>query len=365
MKHAILSASSASRWLACPPSARLNAMVADQPSQASKEGTLAHALAEYRLARKLNLIETNKDRLQVIKANKLYCAEMEEYVQGYVDYCMKFRGKYSSIYLEKRVDFSKYAPDGFGTADCVIVNHKPSNPTLHIIDFKYGRGMKVSANRNEQLKLYAIGASFLYPWIENIRLHIYQPRKDNISVQATTRAELLAWGESIKGRAKLAYQGEGQTKTGKHCKFCKVKGRCKAHIHQNIGALQKQLFDAQEMGIMLKTAKELMRLGKEIENQATYMAIEGAEIDGWALEARPLRRVIKNESEAFRRLINAKVDADCVFSERQFQIAKAEKLLGKKKFDTILGDLVEMQYSAPRLVKKGTSAIEDFNDKGE
>ena len=230
--HAVLSASGADKWLNCPPSARLEESYPDTSSPYAKEGTLAHEIAEFK-ARNY-FIETLPKRTFTSKLNKfkkdeLYQNEMDEYTESYLEYIKEVAMKYPSkpyIALEKKIDFSKYVPDGYGTCDCILIHGND----MHIIDFRYGKGVQVSAENNSQLMLYALGAleaySMLYQ-IETVHLSIFQPRIDNISCFEISAANLLSWavGE-VEPKAKLAYDGIGDFKAGEHCRFCKAHNKC-------------------------------------------------------------------------------------------------------------------------------------------
>lgn len=246
--HALLSASSAARWLACTPSARATENIPDKGSPYAAEGSLAHAIAELKL-RKYFLEgigpRTFTNRLKKLKEDPqfffegapTYQEEMLKYTDEYADYVKGAAMEYNEkpyVAIEKKVDFSQIVPSGFGTCDCVLIG----NDTMHVIDFKYGKGVPVSAIRNAQMMLYAYGAlneyNILYP-IKTIKLSIVQPRIDNISTWELYADDLLEWGETVvKPKAQLAYEGEGDFVPGKHCKFCKLKGNCRARTEEAI-----------------------------------------------------------------------------------------------------------------------------------
>jgi hypothetical protein len=232
--HALLSASSSHRWLHCPPSARLEEKLPESSSQYAEEGSLAHEIAELKLrkyyiepmgARSFNA------RIKKFKEMPLFQEEMLKHTDTYLDYIAGVLHGFSSppyVAPEKKIDYSSYAPEGFGTCDCIIIGGN----ILHIIDFKYGKGVPVSAKDNPQMKLYALGAyteySFLYN-IDTVKMTIVQPRVDNsISEDSLSIEELLKWGESIKPIAKLAFNGEGENVPGEHCRFCRAKSLCRA-----------------------------------------------------------------------------------------------------------------------------------------
>ena len=241
-KHAILSASGASRWMACTPSAVLEQQFENKSSVFAEEGTLAHELGELTL--KLNLGEITKrtfnSKFKKIQENKLYSADMPDYVQTYVDTCLERVSEAKAttpdalFKIEQRLDFSEWVPDGFGTGDFVII----ADGTMEVCDLKYGKGVPVSANNNKQMMLYALGAiaefNFLYD-IQKVRMTIIQPRLDNISTFEVTTEDLLKWAEDyVRPRAELAIKGKGEFCAGDHCKFCRAKAICRARAEKNM-----------------------------------------------------------------------------------------------------------------------------------
>ena len=183
-RHALLSASSSHRWLACPPSARLCENYEDTGSEYAQQGTDAHSLCEHKL--KLSLGMETEDPTEGLS---FYDEEMEECACGYAEYVLslveearKFC-KDPVVLIEQRLDFSRYVEEGFGTGDCVVI----ADGTLYIIDYKHGKGVEVSAEGNPQMMLYALGALELFDGIydiDTVRMAIYQPRRENVSVYA-------------------------------------------------------------------------------------------------------------------------------------------------------------------------------------
>ena len=217
--HALLSASSAHRWLKCPPSAVAAEMYPQQDTEFTREGTLAHEVAEITARKALGMPTPDYP--------KGTTAEMLECARGYADYIQEhIKSDDAVVLLEQRVDYSPWAPEGFGTGDCIIIQ----GDTLTTIDYKYGQGVPVSAIENDQLKLYALGAlsdfGIAYD-VDKVETHIYQPRLNNISADKLTTEELLAWGEDVKPTAADAFKGEGEYAAGEWCKFCPHAGRCK------------------------------------------------------------------------------------------------------------------------------------------
>lgn len=222
--HALLSASSSHRWMHCPPSARLGENYEDRTSDFAAEGTEAHALCEYQLKTTLAMsCDDPRGELQY------YTEEMENCAVGYAAYIMELLAKAKEtcvdplIFIEQRLDYSKFVKDGFGTGDCVLV----ADGTLHIIDYKHGKGVRVEAIENPQMMLYALGACELLDGIydiEDIAMTIYQPRLGNISTYTISKAELYQWATDVlEPAAKLAFAGEGNYQCGEWCRFCKAK----------------------------------------------------------------------------------------------------------------------------------------------
>ena len=257
IKHALLGASSAHRWMVCTPSAMLDSSYEDKPSEAAAEGTLAHAIAEARLTSRLSGKRWAKTP-KALKEDPLYRPGMDEDVDIYVDYILDERNRVLSenpeVLLEQRVDYSPYAPNGFGTADCLMLH----GDKLDVFDFKYGKHVFVEAENNPQLKLYALGAMVCMDplgMINTVRTHIIQPRMENIGSVVYTASELIEWGEKVvKPIAELASKGEGELIPGEHCTFCKHRFRCRARAEQ-----QQKLNLIRYDGERVRTPDELDR----------------------------------------------------------------------------------------------------------
>lgn len=244
-KHATLSASASHRWLACPPSALLCAEIEDQSSPYAQQGTDAHELCEYLVEKALG-----HDVTDPTESLGTYDAEMQESAEGYRSFVMeqlagaKEHCSDPLVCIEQRLDFSRWVPEGFGTGDCVIV----ADDTLHIIDFKYGVGVLVSAVDNSQLKCYALGAldtfGSLYD-IRRIKLSIYQPRRGNVDTFELSTEELLKWADEVlKPTAELASAGKGEFHAGDHCQFCKLKATCRARAAYSLELAKYDFIEA-------------------------------------------------------------------------------------------------------------------------
>ena len=268
--HALLSASSSKRWLSCTPSSRLEATLPEPKRAAgsfdfSKEGTMAHSLAEAKL--RLHYGQINSDEFEreyeIIKATPYFNEDFEANVDNYVLYVRSQIGEGDTPLFEQRVDFSDWVPDGFGTADVVIL----SKHSIRVIDLKFGRGVPVYAQDNTQLRLYALGAysKFKEEWpeIKEVSYTIHQPRLESISTDGTSVSKLLDWANYyVKSKAKKAWSGSGDFLPGEWCQFCKAKAQCRARsdFNQELAKLEFKtpaLLDTEEVSLVLSKAQDL------------------------------------------------------------------------------------------------------------
>ncbi|MGI6646810.1 MAG: DUF2800 domain-containing protein [Limnochordia bacterium] len=352
-KHALLSASGAHRWMNCTPSARLEEEFKDTSGQAAAEGTAAHALAEYKLKKALN-IKSRKP------TSKFDSGEMDEYTDGYVQFVLeqiaiaKAFCSDPAVLIEQRLDFSQYVPDGFGTGDCVIV----SDQLLHIIDFKYGQGVLVSAEDNPQMKLYALGALEIFDGIYNISevsMTVYQPRRENVSTCTMSKEDLFEWADDVlRPTAKLAFEGEGEFRSGEWCRFCRAAVKCRARAEEKLAlakfefALPPILTD-EDIEEILTKLDDLTSWANDVKHYALSAAInQGKRWHGFKLvEGRSNRRYVDEEAVA-----KAAKDAGYhdIYRQSLIPLTEMERLLGKKRFQEILGALVEKPPGKPTLV---------------
>ena len=245
--HALLSASSSKRWINCPPSVRLEEGFPNESSVYAKEGTFAHSLCEFKVRKYLH------ERVIRPQSDEFYSEEIDlitdmyfEFVVGVIEK-MKKNGSAPLVLVEERVDYSHIAPLGFGTADLVVIGKDESGRgILHVSDFKAGKGIYVDPDHNSQMMLYAIGAlnayGYIYP-IEDVRMTIVQPRLDNISTFECSRQELEEWGESIKEVAKMAFEGKGDQNPGDWCRFCRAKPVCRACAEEAMSLAREEFLD--------------------------------------------------------------------------------------------------------------------------
>jgi len=370
-KHALLSASSAHRWLLCPPSAKECAKLPDVSSEYARQGTDAHTLCEYKVKKALG--RKMKDPTEDLT---FYNEEMEEYASEYAQFIMeslsaaKEHCKDPLVLVEQRLDFSRWVPGGFGTGDCVIV----ADDTLMVIDFKYGLGVLVEAEKNSQMMCYALGALSLFDGIYDIKevnMTIFQPRRENVSTASMTKEELLHWAETVlKPTAELAAQGKGEYKAGDHCRFCKLKATCRKRAEYNLElakydfAVPSTLED-EEIEIVLSKADELVNWAGEVKEYALQQALSGKSWKGWKLvEGRSNRRYVSEEAVAAK-VEEAGFDP---YEKKLLGITAMTKQLGKKKFDELLKGLIEKPQGKPVLVPESDkrpalhTAVDDFKN---
>lgn len=365
-EHALLSASSAHRWMTCTPSARLEQNIGtEECSVYAEEGTAAHALAEITLSH-LYLKTTNDEFDEQLKqwhANssfeKYYNQEFAEYVQSHVLYVKELTDALTvpyQIFFEVRVNFSNFVPQGFGTADVLIV----TDETLYVVDLKFGKGVPVSAKNNPQLRLYALGALNLFPNTQNIQMIINQPRIDNRDTECISKQELLQWARDVViPAADEAVKGEGTLHpTESACRFCKMRTTCKAHSDMLLGEAQREFLiaDTRDKFIQLSTddiskilsiAAELTNWLNEVKSFALGQAIAGVKIPGYKLVESRSKRIITDESAVYDILQKEGfTDEELLEPNRLKSLTALEKLVGKTALSELCADYILKQTGA-------------------
>ena len=382
--HALLSASGASRWLACPPSAVAGEKATGGERKTSvfaEEGTFAHELSELYFARKYQGMHgrTFNARLKEMQESEYYNDELNEYVLQYVDYVDErvnaARARADSepmLMFEEQLDFSKYVPEGFGTGDVLIYN----GGEAEIIDLKFGRGVEVSAEHNPQLMLYGLGALeyfSIFEDVETVSMTIHQPRLNNISVFHLDAKELTSWGESIRPTAQLAFKGEGEFNPGEHCRFCPIKAVCRARMEKSTAKLgelkEPYLISHDELTDLLHEVDDIEKWAKDVKSYAFEKALNGVTFDGFKLvEGRSVRRYT-NEAEIIHTLHESGIDDEMIFQEPKIKtITNLEKAIGKKTVAELIGAYIEKPEGKPTLVPSSdkrpelNSADDDFTE---
>ena len=344
--HALLSASSAARWLACPPSAVAAEAYPKQDTDYTREGTLAHEVAEIYARGGITAPGNEIDQ------------EMIECAKGYAEYIQEqTKSDSATVLLEQRVDFSTWVPDGFGTADCIIIQGN----SMDVIDYKYGKGVAVSAQDNPQMKLYGLGAysdfGFAYD-VKTVRVHIYQPRMNNISVYELSVSDLLAWAEeTVKPTAEKAAKGKGNYNPGEHCRFCPHAGRCRAltktcteYVTAHGMRASVPVLAPWEVAEVLRMEPLVSLWLKRVKDQALTTLLDGGDVPGYKVVAGRGTRTWADDLEVGRELINAGYTNDEITKTELLSVAAMEKALGKKKVAEMVGGHILTHTGAPTVV---------------
>ena len=368
-KHALLSASGAARWINCPPSARLEEDIPSTTSSYAEEGTLAHEFGDLKLRIKSHVGSVAagsqyrkwSDKVKKLRKNKLYTDDMEDHVEVYVEYVLS--EYYAAVKdtpdavlkIEERTDYSYLVPEGFGTSDANII----ADGTLEIVDFKYGKGVKVGAKQNSQLRLYALGLlrkfELLYD-IHTVKMTIVQPRLDHIESETLPVDELIKWAEeTVKPAAEQAYKGEGDCNPGDWCRWCKVKPTCKALANHNLKlakhdfAEPKTLTD-EELITVYKQIQQLQDWAGSVADHVLKEALAGKHWPGYKVVEGKSNRRWADEQKAIKRILDFSdnIELDQVVNTKIKGIGEIEKLVGKEELNK-MGLLVKPQ-GKPTLV---------------
>lgn len=341
--HARNSPSALHRTLNCPPSLVLGEQFQDEESQYAAEGSAGHALAEH-------LIKKHLKQRTKRPVSDYYSDDLMEAVEDYVAFVIeqiedaKRECKSPLFSVEQRVDISEYSPDCFGTADMVIVTDR----VAHVIDLKLGRGVEVSAEENPQLMAYGLGvlemAEMLYD-IEVVRFTIYQPRINNFSTWEITPEALKKWGEEIlKPRSAMALAGAGEFQAGSWCRFCKARNQCRARAEEFLRLAkmefrQPALLSDDEMAEIIKVSDELAKWASDVYAYAQDQAIiHGKQWKGYKLVEGRSNRKYSSEDEVAEAAKNAGYTD--IYKQTLIGVTEMERLMGKKEFARILGQLV-------------------------
>ena len=358
-QHALLSPSAAHRWLHCTAAPLLEANVKDEGSEYAAEGTLAHAYCAAKLKAFLGL--PYSDELAEIDElkEKYHTGEMDEYTDTYKTIVLE---KYNAarektadalLLVETRLDFGTWVPDAFGTADAIII----ADGTMEVIDFKYGKGVKVSAVENPQMMIYGLGAwdAFSDEYrIERVKMSIIQPRIDNLSEYEINAPDLLAWAKgTLKPKAEEAYSGKGVQMPGPWCQFCKVKSCCRKLADQCLSAADRdvKLMTPEELAAeilpILPTVKTWL---SGVEDYALAQALSGVQLPGWKIvEGRSVRKIV-NADAAITALNQAGYKTTEILKPQELRtITELEKLVGKKQFNAICGEWIDKPQGKPTL----------------
>lgn len=397
-KHAILSPSAAHRWLHCTPAPRVEAEFPETTSEYAEEGRLAHSVCELAAKKKFTVMNnrTYNSRLKKLKADPKWDDEMlstaATYVEHLTEHAMRFEHA-PYVALEVQVDITDYAPEAFGTCDCVMIG----GDELIITDYKHGKGVPVSAQDNPQMLLYALGALKLYrpiygDMIHRVSTYIDQPRLGSYDGASMTVEELLAWGESIKPKAAAAFMGTGEFAPGEWCRFCRAKAKCRARANQNTaledfkdciplgrsipmqaeydttGFKPSNCLTDEEIGALLVRAEGLVAWYNDLKEYALAACLNGKTIPGWkAVEGRSTR-AWTDQDAALEALMAGGVEEAIIYDRVPKTLAQLEKVIGKQRFGELVGGMITKSPGKPALAAESdkrpayNGAAADFSE---
>lgn len=397
-KHAILSPSAAHRWLHCTPAPRVEAEFPETTSEYAEEGRLAHSVCELAAKKKFTVMNnrTYNSRLKKLKADPKWDDEMlstaATYVEHLTEHAMRFEHA-PYVALEVQVDITDYAPEAFGTCDCVMIG----GDELIITDYKHGKGVPVSAQDNPQMLLYALGALKLYrpiygDMIRRVNTYIDQPRLGSYDGASMTVEELLAWGESIKPKAAAAFMGTGEFAPGEWCRFCRAKAKCRARANQNTaledfkdciplgqsipmqaeydatGFKPSNCLTDEEIGTLLVRAEGLVAWYNDLKEYALAACLNGKTIPGWkAVEGRSTR-AWTDQDAALEALMAGGVEEAIIYDRVPKTLAQLEKVIGKQRFGELVGGMITKSPGKPALAAESdkrpayNGAAADFSE---
>lgn len=379
--HALLSPSSAHRWMNCPLAPRLEATLPEKPSEYAREGTVAHSVCEITAKKKFKKVKAAEYNrvIKKLKTDASWDDEMlhtaETYVEHLTERAMEFANE-PYIAFEVKVDISDYVPEAFGRCDCVMFG----GDTLIITDYKHGKGVPVSPDENPQLMLYALGALKLYKplfgvALKKVAVYIDQPRIGAYDGWTCTVDELLAWGESVKPKAQMAFMGFGEYHAGDWCRFCRANGICKAQAEQQIGAFDDfsaavgnptALLSPSEMGEVLKRGETLVSWYETVREKALESLLNGEKIPGYKVVEGRSSRCWTDQDAALDKLQESGVDRALIYDSVPKTLAQLEKMLGTVKFKELVGEFVTKPQGKPTIAPESdsrqpfSSAASDF-----
>lgn len=331
--HALLSPSSAHRWAVCTPSARIEAEYPEVSSSFSKEGTKAHDLCEKVLS---GAPYDPED----------YDREMLDCALAYA-YHIKDELKLTDCYVETKVEIPDIK-DCFGTVDCFGV----INSTLYVIDYKYGKGVQVSAYENHQMALYAYGLlrTGQVSGITGVVMEIFQPRTNTLSRWEIDPVTLQKWVQDhIVAKADDAYRGKGMLVQGDHCTFCKHRARCDAQYSTfYLCKVEEKTITENQRQIVLKYGDQVKDFIDAVKEEALKDALDGKKIEGYKVVAGRSSRTIPDYERAVRHLGG---DEAQYYEKKPLGVTALQKLIGTTKMKELesLGIVVKPE-GKPTLV---------------
>lgn len=360
-KHAELPPSSAERWKNCPGSVTLSKQFPqDTTSTYAEEGTHAHAVAELKLRRANEEISKSNyyREFSKLKKSEYWCGEMNEATNYYRDAVLEIKsgaGKSAELLIEQHFNLDEYVPQSFGTSDAVVIG----DGVINVIDLKYGKGVKVEAAGNSQLRLYGLGAAGLFEGIydfDRVRMTIIQPRLDHVSTEELPLEELRRWAaEEIRPAAEEALAGSERTVCGDWCQFCPAKAICRSRAEYCLELARDEfkappLLTVEEIGEVLRRADTIKKWAADIADYALQQALAGEHYDGWKVVEGRSNRKYADEVKVAETLTEAGYDEAMLYERKLLGLTAMEKLVGKKKLTETLGDLIIKPAGKPVLV---------------
>jgi hypothetical protein len=361
--HAKLSASGSEKWMTCTPSAKMEEQFPDESSDFAREGTFAHAVFEQDLLTYLGrAVDPLPQELIHFDTPELrgYVAEAVSRAIERIEEARMFCDPI--IMVEQRLDFSAWVPQGFGTGDLVIV----TDHSVEVMDLKYGKGIHVEAENNSQLRLYGLGAynelHHAYD-IFQVRMTVLQPRLNNYGSEQLSISELLDWAEhEVVPRAKLAWEGKGKLVAGEHCRtcFCRARFQCPARAEEAMAVAEKaftlpapDLLTMDQLVDVLAKADLALDWLNDVKEYALKQAKKGETIKGYKLVEGRSNRKYSDPDAVVDRLLEAGIDEAIIYERSLLGITAMQSALGKKKFDSLIGDLLTKPPGKPTLVPEG------------
>ena len=396
--HALLSPSSAHRWMVCTAAPRFEEQFpASGDTKYTSEGRLAHEICELYARQVFDGMTKRQFNAQLKQLQKKdgYLPEMLETAQAYVNYLTEKANGYTSkpnVFFEQRVNLSDWIPEGFGSCDCIMIG----DDTLHITDYKHGVGVPVDATENAQMRLYALGALKMFraiygDTIQKVSMGICQPRLfETAKEDMMTAQELLDWGETVKVKAKEAFDGTGTFCPGDHCKFCRAKYQCPARAEANTAFEDfaecvtadkagevtdpqartvlglPRILTNDEIGDLLKRGEHLVTWYNDLKDYAQKALLNGETVSGWKLVEGKSNRVIDDVDGLIEDMLKAGYDRAVLYKTEPLTLTAYEKLVGKVKFAEQFGKRISKPKGKPTLADADdprdpwSSAAEDF-----
>jgi len=367
--HALLGPSKSKQWLTCTPSVRAETGYPNESNEAAEEGTLAHDICEVLIKERLGKITKQKavfdfNALIKGKLSKYYNAEMLEYCKGFLAFVME-KWSYALsidpravIIIEERFELARWIPESFGRTDVTII----AGHLMVVIDLKYGQGVRVEAKGNTQTRLYALGGldkfKSVYP-IQEVEMHIWQPRLQNFGTDRISAYELWEWAETfVKPRAQKAFVGLGDYEAGDHCKFCKAKPRCRTASEYartpagRVNFADPNTLTDEEIAEIALTLPLLMSYGKDVTAYMLTKALaQGKQWPGFKLVEGRSNRQIVDEQAAILKLYNKGYKE--VYDTKIKPFGQLDAIVGATNLSEILGNLIVKPSGKPTLVPDG------------